>query len=253
MAYRYSSFLIAAISRDGIIAINNKIPWQCASEMQLMRKIVRGELQWDRHRSLNQMDEVKPSVLVMGRKTFTDINQKRIHRLQQQQQQEQQKQQNEQLNDYTPMKTLYGCEVLVVSKSLKLENESKTVKSVNAVNCIDDVLTKYNYIDSKNNNFDGLSKNMQPICFFGGHKIYKECLDRALCPVLYITRMNFNVTPSNTLKPYSGEIVYFPKIDETIYERVATLVNNNKFSLSVYAWTPEYCQAVLHQKRKGQH
>lgn len=182
------SSLIAAVSIDGIIGINNKLPWYCPRETNLMKTIV----------------TTGDTTLIMGRDTFESIGIKQS--------------------------TLYGCDLIVLTSDFKRSFPKKLI----VASSIDDALSKS---DPKHNIF-----------FFGGRDVYKECLDRALCSKLYISRMKYRVSPVEALKPASTA-TYFPDIDPAIYTKLSQPINNNSFALQIYIWSLEYSQALLHKSK----
>lgn len=190
MNHRPTLKLVAAISRDNIIGINNRLPWQCKREMDLFKAI-----------TLNQFPKTSSvkTAVVMGRKTFQSLN-------------------------YRP---LVDRENIIVSKTLHQTNGTYKV-----LPSLDHVLQ---YI-----------QNRQIISYIiGGHDIYKECLDRALCSTLYISRMKFNVKPSSQLLQID-RVVHFPEIPKDLYSFAGTLVYNRQFNLEKYIWSSEYCEALSH-------
>lgn len=190
MNHRPTLKLVAAISRDNIIGINNRLPWQCKREMDLFKAI-----------TLNQFPKTSSvkTAVVMGRKTFQSLN-------------------------YRP---LVDRETIIVSKTLHQTNGT------------------YKVLPSLDHALQYL-QNRQIISYIiGGHDIYKECLDRALCSTLYISRMKFNVNPSSQLLQID-RVVHFPEIPKDLYSFAGTLVYNRQFNLEKYIWSSEYCEALSH-------
>lgn len=64
--------LVAAISRDNIIGINNRLPWQCKNEMTLFKAITLN--QFPKPTSLSSSSSSSKLAVVMGRKTFQSLN-----------------------------------------------------------------------------------------------------------------------------------------------------------------------------------
>lgn len=206
-----NSSLVVAVSLDGIIGINNKLPWYCPKEMSLMKSIVTKQVKLCPSNQLKtksitqQQHQIKPlSSLIMGRNTFQSMD--------------------------TNKSTLYGCEMIVVSSNERFKTTCP--KNLIVTSSIDDAILKCN--------------PDHDIFYFGGSRIYQECLDRALCSTLYISRMKYYVKPREQLRPTSN-IAFFPKIDNNIYDVVAQPIDNNQFSLQIYNWSIEYCQALIHE------
>lgn len=82
------------------------------------------------------------------------------------------------------------------------------------------------------------------LIYFGGHDIFRECLDQALCPILYIFRMKHYLKSRNCSKT-----INYSRINDSIYEKVSEPINNDRFILQIYIWTSEYCQALIHEQK----
>lgn len=82
------------------------------------------------------------------------------------------------------------------------------------------------------------------LIYFGGHDIFRECLDQALCPILYIFRMKYYLKSRNCSKT-----INYSRINDSIYEKVSEPINNDRFILQIYIWTSEYCQALIHEQK----
>lgn len=125
--------------------------------------------------------------------------------------------------------TLYGCKTIVVSK-----NAQYLPKDIIVAESVDDAMLKC---------------GSGSVFFFGGQSIYKTVLDQAICSTLYVSRMKFCVKPPAALLR-SSDLAYFPVIDDSIYKLRGVPINNNQFSLQVYTWSSEYCQALLFEAKK---
>lgn len=198
--------LIAAISLDGVIAVNNKLPWSCPRELCLMKSIItkRKVLHGSKLIDNPEFDETcKPKVsLIMGRRTFESIKVEWLFKL--------------------------GCEIAIVSSSM-CRMKSKYHETL--------------IIESSIDKTTRLCNPNHELFYFGGHDIYKECIDRALCSTMYISRMNYSVMP--TAMP----TVLFPKISN-VYERVAKPIIDEQFSLEIYMWCQEYCSILTREGRR---
>lgn len=208
--------LIAAISRDNVIGINNRIPWICRCESGFFKKITQRQrciLYNDACRAFKIVDLSKNSsnvpVVIMGRKTYESMN----------------------------LTMLSGRKNIVLSKNLKnltLVYNGNDTSTVHYASTLDDAIK--------------VSKEYSKHIFIiGGHDVYKECLDRGLCSEIIISRLKFDVLPNIRI---TDKIVKFPDIDLSIYEKVATIPFNNCFDIEIYNWTLEQCQSLIHENNR---
>ena len=153
--------LIAAVSRNNILAVNNRLPWHIPEEMKFFREITCNRWHLRKNPQNNKYiiekipdsrfmtNESRPSqqpppppplpVVLMGRRTYESI----------------------------PNRTLTHREIIVISRQHQFAT-------------IDAALEKF--------------KNQQrQIFILGGKEIYNECLQRQLCNYLIISQINVTV------------------------------------------------------------
>lgn len=118
----------------------------------------------------------------------------------------------------------YECKPIVINK------RQKNISNVTYTQCFNNAIVK---CDPKSE-----------LIYFGGHDIFRECLDQALCPILYIFRMKYNLKSRNGSKTMN-----YLQINDSIYEKVSEPINNDQFILQIYIWTSEYCQALIHEQK----
>lgn len=212
--------LIAAVSRDNIIGVNGKIPWRSKTEFEYFKAITTNQWHIDATSTRsNEMLQFKPAtsylsssilsppsmqpIVIMGRRTCESISS-------------------------DPMqidKVLTKRKSIIVSSTLKNALKYRTNASTPIIT---DTITEALFIASK------LSKI---IFILGGYNIYKECLDKALCNELFISRIQTTV-----LLPHRKfeKIVTFPDINTSMYERVSTIKYNLTFDIDIYRHPIEY-------------
>ena len=156
--------LIAAVSRNNILAVNNRLPWHIPEEMKFFRQITCNRWHLRKNPPNNNFTIEKipdsrfttngsrpqPPVVLMGRRTYESI----------------------------PKRTLPHREMIVISRQHQFAT-------------IDAALDKF-------------KNQQRQIFILGGKDIYNECLQRQLCNYLIISQVNVTVrlpTPPTTPPP----------------------------------------------------
>lgn len=145
--------LIAAVSRNNILAVNNRLPWHIPEEMKFFRQITCNRWHLRKNPQNNnfaiekipdsrftpQPSPQQPPVVLMGRRTYESI----------------------------PKRTLPHREMIVISRQHQFAT-------------IDAALDKF-------------KNQQRQIFILGGKDIYNECLQRQLCNYLIISQVNVTV------------------------------------------------------------
>lgn len=186
--------LIAAVSRNNIIAVNNRIPWSVPSEMSFFKNITTNKWHIDHTNKLvrkspplwTMMPQSSPSppVVIMGRRTHESIPRK-----------------------------LTSRHSIVVSSRLHASTEScdDVVKSVDAAI------------------YKAYTLQATHVYILGGFNIYAECLERRLCHQLLISRMHLSVPLEGTT-----DFVEMPPINTGVYRLDGIVSFGPHFDLEVY-------------------